>query len=112
MFFFFFSSRRRHTRWPRDWSSDVCSSDLKVERKRLHQRCLAGAARARRGDAPSRLSVRSPEEPSGREALMPRQRTLNFTGKQLGVLWKQLPERCRKEAVAIWARVIALTVQA
>src|SRR5690625_7359860 len=23
-----FSSRRRHTRWPRDWSSDVCSSDL------------------------------------------------------------------------------------
>src|SRR6266508_2865229 len=26
--FFFFSSRRRHTIWPRDWSSDVCSSDL------------------------------------------------------------------------------------
>src|SRR5437660_7905197 len=25
---FFFSSRRRHTSWPRDWSSDVCSSDL------------------------------------------------------------------------------------
>src|SRR5207253_7925427 len=24
----FFSSRRRHTSWPRDWSSDVCSSDL------------------------------------------------------------------------------------
>src|SRR5207249_7833574 len=27
-FFFFFSSRRRHTRSKRDWSSDVCSSDL------------------------------------------------------------------------------------
>src|SRR5690606_33563026 len=26
---FFFSSRRRHTRFARDWSSDVCSSDLK-----------------------------------------------------------------------------------
>src|SRR6267143_3016144 len=26
--FFFFSSRRRHTRWNCDWSSDVCSSDL------------------------------------------------------------------------------------
>src|SRR3989442_6999121 len=26
--FFFFSSRRRHTRCGRDWSSDVCSSDL------------------------------------------------------------------------------------
>src|SRR5687768_2565169 len=28
MFIFFFSSRRRHTRCSRDWSSDVCSSDL------------------------------------------------------------------------------------
>src|SRR5690606_39276885 len=27
-FVFFFSSRRRHTRFSRDWSSDVCSSDL------------------------------------------------------------------------------------
>src|SRR5690606_25603936 len=27
---FFFSSRRRHTRFSRDWSSDVCSSDLNV----------------------------------------------------------------------------------
>src|SRR3989449_10470214 len=32
--FFFFSSRRRHTRCSRDWSSDVCSSDL------LARRCL------------------------------------------------------------------------
>src|SRR6266700_3359424 len=29
-FFFFFSSRRRHTRFSRDWSSDVCSSDLSL----------------------------------------------------------------------------------
>src|SRR5256712_13242818 len=28
--FFFFSSRRRHTRSDRDWSSDVCSSDLSI----------------------------------------------------------------------------------
>src|SRR5690606_41137090 len=28
---FFFSSRRRHTRFSRDWSSDVCSSDLPDE---------------------------------------------------------------------------------
>src|SRR3989338_10764261 len=27
---FFFSSRRRHTRWSCDWSSDVCSSDLVI----------------------------------------------------------------------------------
>src|SRR2546430_7317336 len=30
--FFFFSSRRRHTRFDCDWSSDVCSSDLYAER--------------------------------------------------------------------------------
>src|SRR3712207_8592621 len=29
---FFFSSRRRHTRYWRDWSSDVCSSDLPLRR--------------------------------------------------------------------------------
>src|SRR5690349_22119567 len=33
-FFFFFSSRRRHTRSLRDWSSDVCSSDLFVRAKK------------------------------------------------------------------------------
>src|SRR5690348_17599515 len=33
---FFFSSRRRHTRWTGDWSSDVCSSDLfAIENARL-----------------------------------------------------------------------------
>src|SRR5690625_7539455 len=42
-FVIFFSSRRRHTRWPRDWSSDVCSSDLAgVER---HQRLGHGRER-------------------------------------------------------------------
>src|SRR5699024_11256212 len=34
-FFFFFSSRRRHTRSKRDWSSDVCSSDLEFYQKGL-----------------------------------------------------------------------------
>src|SRR5882757_3270837 len=33
--FFFFSSRRRHTRYWRDWSSDVCSSDLPVDREQV-----------------------------------------------------------------------------
>src|SRR3989442_15304765 len=33
--FFFFSSRRRHTRCGRDWSSDVCSSDLKLAKNSL-----------------------------------------------------------------------------
>src|SRR2546429_6852493 len=46
--FFFFSSRRRHTRCSRDWSSDVCSSDLATSspesRRRPSRRsCEAGA---------------------------------------------------------------------
>src|SRR5216684_4935041 len=35
--FFFFSSRRRHTRCSRDWSSDVCSSDLFAEFHDAHR---------------------------------------------------------------------------
>src|SRR5476651_1329532 len=44
LFFFFFSSRRRHTRYWRDWSSDVCSSDL-VEPQlcKLVERAPSGA---------------------------------------------------------------------
>src|SRR5699024_11840633 len=37
---FFFSSRRRHTRSKRDWSSDVCSSDLKLDSVNEHRRDL------------------------------------------------------------------------
>src|SRR6266581_6813498 len=42
--FFFFSSRRRHTRWTGDWSSDVCSSDLRLfgSRARYEHAVAAG----------------------------------------------------------------------
>src|SRR5258707_1695353 len=36
---FFFSSRRRHTRYWRDWSSDVCSSDLAARVLRQPSEC-------------------------------------------------------------------------
>src|SRR5450830_1563369 len=53
--FFFFSSRRRHTRSKRDWSSDVCSSDLGTPRQCAHpartQRGTHGP-RSRRGWRP------------------------------------------------------------
>src|SRR5690606_40544825 len=39
--FFFFSSRRRHTRFSRDWSSDVCSSDLAGSAAYLTGRAMA-----------------------------------------------------------------------
>src|SRR6266704_2777454 len=58
--YFFFSSRRRHTRSKRDWSSDVCSSDLRPGCR----------GRYRPGRAPDRSSCRalaaSAAEPRGR----------------------------------------------
>src|SRR5256885_5276335 len=46
--FFFFSSRRRHTRLQGDWSSDVCSSDLRSGRRRHGRRHVRGRAASRR----------------------------------------------------------------
>src|SRR2546422_5404833 len=48
LLFFFFSSRRRHTRCSRDWSSDVCSSDLYAT-----MRWIAVIT----GDSPDRVTV-------------------------------------------------------
>src|SRR5205807_3708715 len=43
---FFFSSRRRHTRLQGDWSSDVCSSDLRDELIEIDRNALAIAVRS------------------------------------------------------------------
>src|SRR2546429_6993636 len=45
IFWFFFSSRRRHTRCSRDWSSDVCSSDLRARVKRKVFECVVTSHR-------------------------------------------------------------------
>src|SRR5947209_1239539 len=47
--FFFFSSRRRHTRYWRDWSSDVCSSDLVADGQVQIKRMLTGIQPGRFG---------------------------------------------------------------
>src|SRR2546430_11258974 len=65
--FFFFSSRRRHTRFDCDWSSDVCSSDLfRVECLRLFPRRRQGALvdgrRLRVHDVLQRLDAHRSEE--------------------------------------------------
>src|SRR5690348_14576646 len=53
IYYFFFSSRRRHTRWTGDWSSDVCSSDLR-HRRRCRRRSTGRRSRARcRGPRPA-----------------------------------------------------------
>src|SRR6267378_6208362 len=62
-FFFFFSSRRRHTRSLRDWSSDVCSSDLRRRQRARDQGVGEGAARVH-GSAASQHRRRNPDQES------------------------------------------------
>src|SRR2546429_4395910 len=67
-YFFFFSSRRRHTRCSRDWSSDVCSSDLVlvedvVDRKRLVAHGRVGDASVTDLDGGEGFAERLPEIP-------------------------------------------------
>src|SRR6266508_5122399 len=63
---FFFSSRRRHTRWPRDWSSDVCSSDLAGDRRLAFTMDLG--AGIRHGDVIF-IAVGTPPKDTGETAL-------------------------------------------
>src|SRR5207245_7569316 len=72
--FFFFSSRRRHTRCYRDWSSDVCSSDLRDRRDPRHRASgtpCDSRQRDRRSPGPSAASgpaqLRSEERRVGKE---------------------------------------------
>src|SRR5207248_8601389 len=49
LLFFFFSSRRRHTRSYGDWSSDVCSSDLRLARRDAVLELMEGSSRRAAG---------------------------------------------------------------
>src|SRR5256886_10232412 len=70
---FFFSSRRRHTRFDCDWSSDVCSSDLQLHRRYVFDRSFHSrqhrqkfAPHAASVSEPTRLRFRhQPGDPSG-----------------------------------------------
>src|SRR5438093_12019179 len=69
---FFFSSRRRHTRLVSDWSSDVCSSDLRGRGNKCYARRAATTRGSRsrhlaRRGAPPNLPARSEERRVGKE---------------------------------------------
>src|SRR2546422_6807368 len=78
--FFFFSSRRRHTRCSRDWSSDVCSSDLSPPPRIPRLACYRLM--------PSRSGGSLPPPPGSRPARGPprsqRQRGHGRTSKKIG----------------------------
>src|SRR6267378_2626245 len=64
---FFFSSRRRHTRSLRDWSSDVCSSDLRARMPGSSRTYRERSAASRRGSGRRRRRRRSEERRVGKE---------------------------------------------
>src|SRR5215217_8930391 len=65
-FFFFFSSGRRHTRYWRDWSSDVCSSDLSAMLASFGGTGLLALPRAERPAATADLVEGSEERRVGK----------------------------------------------
>src|SRR6266536_4390763 len=74
---FFFSSRRRHTRSTRDWSSDVCSSDLLVERAETHGHVTTAVQWARRA-----AQLEPNDEPAVRRLIV----VLDHHGERAGAL--------------------------
>src|SRR5690625_7799742 len=85
---FFFSSRRRHTIWPRDWSSDVCSSDLRTTGV-VHAQTAGQTFRGTHGN-------------SAHHAVT--QLLLNFEGEIfLGYSQRSEERRVGKECRAVWA---------
>src|SRR5690606_39935588 len=66
---FCFSSRRRHTRFSRDWSSDVCSSDLLPAGLASARDVIAGVLARRWDDVPSRL-LQALDEATGYSAVV------------------------------------------
>src|SRR5687768_17743709 len=102
---FFFSSRRRHTRCSRDWSSDVCSSDLAQERAGrapVRARRLPGKARA--------MTERSEAAEAVLLALMERQISPAEMGRLAGERSEE--RRVGKECRARGARYQVKTISA
>src|SRR2546422_903557 len=95
--FFFFSSRRRHTRCSRDWSSDVCSSDL------------AGPAEARAVRAVTRIqrptAMPTQSNPAPRFEVEPGTRTVTLG--RMGVLRVSLKNRKARAMRAAGGRFLA-----
>src|SRR2546429_7108200 len=82
MLIFFFSSRRRHTRCSRDWSSDVCSSDLL---QGLHAALLAGGF-LERGLERSRLRMQLIGDLRWQHGHNHRHRRLDFDADSLAIM--------------------------
>src|SRR5205809_1314694 len=97
--FFFFSSRRRHTRCSRDWSSDVCSSDLRCAhvRTRCAADCMFHARHASN-------SYRDRRQASDSHQL------LHATARQKSTSKRAMPEQTANTAAAMTTSSIPLRI--
>src|SRR2546429_2545905 len=92
--FFFFSSRRRHTRCSRDWSSDVCSSDLtsEVPMRIMNQQY---ARRFEFGNTPARATIEV--------SSLPQSAHIAYTGVAVRDLKRSEERRVGKECRSRWS---------
>src|SRR5947209_18564148 len=94
---FFFSSRRRHTRYWRDWSSDVCSSDLGVaggaELRREHDGDAAGTALVRVRTVPRDVLLPAAEQAADVSVGEGARSEERRVGKECSSRWSPYPEK-------------------
>src|SRR5438128_10449474 len=95
VFFFFFSSRRRHTRCYRDWSSDVCSSDLGGSPRATAARARPSASRSQHGARSRR--ARSALRPGSLRGRWRRRSEERRVGKECRCRWSTYQEEKEKE---------------
>src|SRR5207302_4561275 len=95
---FCFSSRRRHTRFSRDWSSDVCSSDLLRSVRNLSQgsaekggrlSCTRHWGRPGFGGAFASPPARAESAQIGRASCREREQTAGAAGGGKGTIWRR-----------------------
>src|SRR3712207_8833238 len=112
---FFFSSRRRHTRYWRDWSSDVCSSDLLTPRSpplsggRIVSLCGRDPAAARRAARAPVTDVPRGREEAGVTTVLEMGPALVRGSWRLTRSAAAVPVRVAREATALPAAVRAAT---
>src|SRR5439155_18060450 len=99
---FFFSSRRRHTSWPRDWSSDVCSSDLLSRRYRGHEVRVLVLEDGFEYEGRQYASLRSEERRVGKEC---RSRWSPDRSKKKTITYTHCKGNAKPEATAIAKRL-------
>src|SRR2546429_1703187 len=93
LFCFFFSSRRRHTRCSRDWSSDVCSSDLFALRRSLDLKPDVFKSKDPHKIA---LSLKRSAEHSKRRKAKPYQSAMSMLNFYINRAGKNLPQKRKR----------------